>query len=65
MLCLALSGIFLPYSSGVTNDTAILGAGVDLEGKGGGAEPGVYTYPQPTHFVKRGGHENYGHDHTR
>lgn len=28
-------------------------------------EPRVYTYPQPTHFVKHGGHENYGHDHTR
>ena len=34
---------------------------------GGGvfAEPGVCTYPKPTHLVKHGGHENYGHDHTR
>jgi len=31
---------------------------------GGVAEPGVYTHPRPTHVVKQGGHENYGHDHT-
>lgn len=47
MLCLVLSGIFLPYSSGATNNTAILGAGVDLEGKRGCRAGGVHL--PPTH----------------
>lgn len=47
MLCLVLSGIFLPYSSGATNNTAILGGRGKSRGEAGVQSWGCTPTPNP------------------